>query len=106
MDELSGFTSPNLNEAETDRALVHAARRLVVVADHSKWGIVGLSSIARLDEADVLITDDGLDAGAQNVIAGHVKRLIVVHPEPSTTDAEHARAADDAPTTVPPGLHA
>ncbi|HSS37064.1 MAG TPA: DeoR/GlpR family DNA-binding transcription regulator [Patescibacteria group bacterium] len=106
MDELSGFTSPNLNEAETDRALVHAARRLVVVADHSKWGIVGLSSIARLDEADVLITDDGLDEGAQNVIAGHVKRLIVVHPEPSATDAEHARAAVDAPTAVPPGLHA
>ena len=60
MDERSGFTSPNLLEAETDRALVDAGRRLIVVADHTKWGVVGLSSIARLDQADVLITDAGL----------------------------------------------
>ena len=42
MDEQSGFTSPNLLEAETDRTLVEAGRRLVVVADHTKWGVVGL----------------------------------------------------------------
>ena len=62
MDPRSGFTCPNLLEAETDRALIEAGRRLVVVADHSKWGVIGISSIARLDQADVLITDAGLDA--------------------------------------------
>ena len=61
MDEHSGFTSPNLLEAETDRTLVEAGRRLIVVADHTKWGVVGLSSIARLDQADVLITDGHLE---------------------------------------------
>ena len=54
-----GFTCPNLLEAETDRALIEAGRRLVVVADHTKWGVIGISSIARLDQADVLITDAG-----------------------------------------------
>ena len=58
-----GFTCPNLLEADTDRALIEAGRRLVVVADHSKWGVIGISSIARLDQADVLITDAGLHAG-------------------------------------------
>ena len=48
MDERSGFTTPNLIEAETNRALVGSARRLVVVADHTKWGIVGLTTIAAL----------------------------------------------------------
>ena len=38
-----------------------AARRLVVVADHTKWGVVGISTIAALDEADVVIVDDELD---------------------------------------------
>ena len=58
MAERGGFTTPNLLESETNRALVRSARRLVVVADHTKWGIVGLSTIAALGEADVLVTDD------------------------------------------------
>ncbi len=48
MDPRAGFTTPNLLEAETDRALVEAGRRLVVVADHTKWGVIGVSTIARL----------------------------------------------------------
>ena len=41
MDERSGFTSPNLLEAETDRALVDAGRRLIVVADHTSGASSG-----------------------------------------------------------------
>jgi Transcriptional regulators of sugar metabolism len=41
-----GLTTPNLLEAETDRALVAVSARLVVVADHEKWGVRGLSRIA------------------------------------------------------------
>ena len=57
MDPHSGFTTPNVLEAETDRALVDAARRLVVLADHTKWGVIGISTIARLDQADTVVTD-------------------------------------------------
>jgi DeoR/GlpR family transcriptional regulator of sugar metabolism len=81
MDEHSGFTSPNLLEAETDRTLVEAGRRLIVVADHTKWGVVGLSSIARLDQADVLITDDHLDATAREILAAHVGELVEARPQ-------------------------
>ncbi len=80
MDPHSGFTCPNLLEAETDRALIEAGRRLVVVADHSKWGVIGISSIARLDQPDILITDSGLDGEAREILAGKVRRLIVVEP--------------------------
>jgi len=48
MEERGGFTTPNLLEAETNRALLRSAQQLVVVADHTKWGIVGLSTIAEL----------------------------------------------------------
>ena len=65
VDERAGFTTPNLVEAETDRALHRRAPGAWWSrADHTKWGVVGLSSIARLDEVDVLVTDDGLDADA------------------------------------------
>ena len=69
MDPHSGFTCPNLLEADTDRALIEAGRRLIVVADHSKWGVIGISSIARLDQADILITDAGIDADAAQALA-------------------------------------
>ena len=82
MDPRSGFTCPNLLEADTDRALIEAGRRLVVVADHSKWGVIGISSIARLDQADVLITDAGLSPEARAILAEAVRELIIVDPAP------------------------
>jgi DeoR/GlpR family transcriptional regulator of sugar metabolism len=77
MDQRRGFTTPNLMEADTNRALMEAARRVVVVADHTKWGVVGLSSIAALDEADVLITDDRLAPDVRDALAEQVGELVV-----------------------------
>jgi DeoR/GlpR family transcriptional regulator of sugar metabolism len=74
----AGFTTPNLLEAETNQAFVSAAERFVVLADHTKWGLRGLSRIARLDEAHVLVSDDGLSADARTVLAEHVADLVVV----------------------------
>jgi DeoR/GlpR family transcriptional regulator of sugar metabolism len=90
MDPHSGFTCPNLSEAETDRALIDAARRLVVVADHSKWGVIGISSIARLDQADVLITDSSLAQEARAELQRVVRRLVVVEAEPEEVTTDEA----------------
>jgi DeoR/GlpR family transcriptional regulator of sugar metabolism len=89
MDPHTGFTCPNLLEAETDRALIEAGRRLVVVADHTKWGVIGISSIARLDQADVLITDAGLSAEARDRLAQETRRLVIAEPHraPAALDA-------------------
>lgn len=80
-DDRVGLTTPNLVEGETDRALVSSARRLVVVADHSKWGVVGLCTIAALDEVDVLITDRDLDSEAAQTVSAAVGRLILAGPD-------------------------
>jgi DeoR/GlpR family transcriptional regulator of sugar metabolism len=77
MAEDSGFTTPNLLEAETNRALIASAEHLVVVVDHTKWGVRGLSRMAPLGEAEVLVSDEGLGADAQTVMGEHVERLIV-----------------------------
>ena len=73
----AGLTTPSLAEAETNRRFVAAARRVVVVADHTKWGTVGLSSFASLDEVDVLVTDDGLPEEARAEAREHVGELLV-----------------------------
>ncbi len=85
IDLEAGLTTPNLLEAQTNRMLIAAARRLIVVADHTKWGIIGLSSIADLGVIDILVTDAELDAEARREITDQVGRLIV-----APKSAEHA----------------
>jgi DeoR/GlpR family transcriptional regulator of sugar metabolism len=71
MDPHAGFTTPNLLESETDRALIAASRRLIVLADHTKWRVVGISTIVPLSDADLIITDDRLTLDARKVLEDH-----------------------------------
>ena len=47
-----------------------------MLADHTKWGLVGLSSFARLSEVDVLITDDMLPADARNQVEEQAGQVV------------------------------
>lgn len=75
----AGLTTPNAAEAETDACLVNAAQQVVVVADHSKLGVVALAKIVPLSRVDTLITDEKADseilyeielAGVRVIVAG------------------------------------
>ncbi|MCX2923351.1 DeoR/GlpR family DNA-binding transcription regulator [Streptomyces sp. NEAU-W12] len=80
MDALTGFTTPNPQEAETNRAMCRSARRIVVLADHTKWNTTGTAAIAALETADTLITDSGVDGHCREVLARGVGELTVVEP--------------------------
>ncbi len=80
VDKRAGFTTPNMLEAETNQALIETGRRLVVTADHTKWGVTGVSTIARLDRADIVISDRGLDEDARSVLGEEVGELILAGP--------------------------
>jgi DeoR/GlpR family transcriptional regulator of sugar metabolism len=73
-----GFTTPNLLEAEVDAELVARSPGLVVLADHSKWGTAGLRTIAPLEAASVVISDDGLVGDGQEALAQRAGRLVIV----------------------------
>ena len=77
IDPVAGLTTPNLAEAETNRAFMQAARKVTVVADHTKWGIIGLSSFTDLTDVDTLVSDSGLGAEARALIADRVGRLVI-----------------------------
>ena len=77
MDVQRGFTTPNIMEAESNRAFAQAARELIVVADHAKWGVVGISTFATLPDADVLVTDDGIAESDAEVLRDNVRRLVL-----------------------------
>jgi DeoR family fructose operon transcriptional repressor len=56
-----GFSSPDHAQSATKRAMIDAAKRSIVLADSSKFGVDYFSRIATLREADLLITDEGAD---------------------------------------------
>ncbi|MGW4499630.1 DeoR/GlpR family DNA-binding transcription regulator [Micromonospora sp. NPDC004336] len=78
MSPRTGFTTPNLLEAGINRCLVDASRRLVVLADHTKWETIGIATIAPLAGADVLVTDAGLPRAARHQLGDEVGELVVV----------------------------
>jgi DeoR family fructose operon transcriptional repressor len=55
-----GLTTPDLAEAAVKRALVTAARRTVVLADHTKLGRADFAQVAPLEQVDTLVTDSGV----------------------------------------------
>ncbi|MEU1815874.1 DeoR/GlpR family DNA-binding transcription regulator [Streptomyces roseifaciens] len=87
----AGLSTPNLAEAETNRHFVRSARRVVVLADHTKWGTVGLSSFALLDEVDALVTDAGLPEAVRREIAERLPELVVADASGDSTTCDGVR---------------
>jgi DeoR family transcriptional regulator, fructose operon transcriptional repressor len=56
-----GLTTPDVAEAAVKRAMLAAARRVVVLADHTKIGNDNFARFGDLDQVDTLITDSGLE---------------------------------------------
>lgn len=55
-----GLTTPDLAEAAVKRALIAAARRVVLLADSAKSGQQHFARFGELSDVDLLITDTGL----------------------------------------------
>jgi DeoR/GlpR family transcriptional regulator of sugar metabolism len=53
-----GLTNDYLPEVNTDRAIIHAASEVIVVADHSKFGKVSTAFVAPISAVHKLVTDD------------------------------------------------
>ena len=81
MSHPEGYTTPNLEEAETNRAFVEATQQPIVLADHTKWSVVGLRTIAPLERASVVVSDTGLSAAARDTLDQHVPRTLLADPQ-------------------------
>jgi DeoR family fructose operon transcriptional repressor len=56
-----GCSTPDAGEAAVKRAMVGAADRVVVLADHTKFGQEHFVRFAELDDIDVVVTDEHVD---------------------------------------------
>ena len=79
-DPDQGYSTPNLAEAEMNRAFVAATDCLVVVADYTKWGTQGLARIAPLDAAAIVVSDDKLPDGAREALTELGVEVLVSGP--------------------------
>lgn len=61
LDIAGGATIANFSETGCKRLMVKAGMRSVIVADHSKFGRVTLARICDLKDADLIITDNGIE---------------------------------------------
>jgi len=62
-----GLTTPIMEEAEVARQMIERTPGpVIVVADHSKIGVVSNFITAPLDKVDILVTDEKIDEGYKN----------------------------------------
>ncbi|MBC8336457.1 MAG: DeoR/GlpR transcriptional regulator [Anaerolineales bacterium] len=71
-----GCTVPSNGEAEVVRQMIERTTGdIIIVADHSKWGVVSNFQIATIDEVDVLITDEAIDKAAFKLLEAHSVKI-------------------------------
>lgn len=73
-----GVTTSNTMEAELNRRMIKVAQRVIVLADHTKFGKRGFSRICEVDEIDEIITDKKIAAGiVEKFINAGIKVTVV-----------------------------
>ena len=79
-----GLTDATEEEAELKRAMVAAARQVIAVVDHTKWGLVAFATFCRAERIGLLVTD----AAAPPEMVEQMRQLggqvLQVGPEPGT----------------------
>lgn len=60
-----GLSTPNVEEAHLNRIMIDISKRIIVVADSSKFLNRSLALIAPLSKIDTIITDTGIDSDIQ-----------------------------------------
>lgn len=72
-----GYYNSNLLLVETERAMMQAADRVIVVADSTKFGRRSLQLLGPLDEADHLVVDEGISPEWMNRVVQAGVHLVV-----------------------------
>jgi DeoR/GlpR family transcriptional regulator of sugar metabolism len=64
----AGFSNSNTLVVGPERKMIDAAKRVIVVADHTKFGLGSVTPLAPLGMADVVISDSALAMAYQELL--------------------------------------
>jgi DeoR family transcriptional regulator of aga operon len=68
LDFENGLTDTTLEIAQVKRAMIKAAKEVILLADSAKWNHTGFIKVAQLAEIDVLVSDAKLPEAARTAI--------------------------------------
>ena len=77
----AGFTDAHIPEVEAKEQLIAAGRMVVVLLDHAKFDTKALSRIVRLDQVQIVITNQTPNEATQKALERAKVRLIVTPEE-------------------------
>lgn len=76
----NGFSIARLEEAALSSSMIRVARRTVVLADHSKFGVDAFARVAGLAEVEYLVTDAAPPPGIAAALEQAGVRVLVAPP--------------------------
>ena len=74
----SGFSNNNTLLVGSERKMIEAARKVIIVADHTKFGKAAMVHLAPLDIADIVVSNTNLAPEFQQMLAPHSIHLLLV----------------------------
>ncbi|MEW6567290.1 MAG: DeoR/GlpR family DNA-binding transcription regulator [Chloroflexota bacterium] len=87
-----GCTTPASAEAEIAQGMIERTHGpVVVVADHSKWGVISNFAIAPLEQVHTWVVDDGLALEARLALESRSVRVSIAGPEVSQEESQRPR---------------
>lgn len=60
IDAKEGITTPNLTEAQTKRSMINAAKRVILLSDHTKVGNVSFAKFASVSDVSIFVVDSNI----------------------------------------------
>lgn len=76
VDEKSGMTDASILEIEVKRDMLGRSKQFILLADHSKFGLIGAVYMGGLNEIDCVITDCKVDPEKLKMFEGYRAKII------------------------------
>jgi len=73
----AGFSNNNTLLVGSEQKMIEAARKVIIVADHTKFGKAAMVHLAPLDIADVVISDTNLSTEHQQMLKSKSIRVLL-----------------------------
>lgn len=76
----------------TKKALASIAGKRILLLDYSKWGVNSLCNSVRLENLDIIITDNKAPEESVRQAASLGKEILIVNPDTSAVEAHYNRS--------------
>jgi DeoR/GlpR family transcriptional regulator of sugar metabolism len=93
-----GCTTPASAAAEIAQVMIERTHGpVIVVADHSKWGVISNFQVASLGQVHTLVVDDGLASEHRTALEAHSIRVLVADGSPGAARADKSIPSVEKP---------